>query len=127
MPECENGPVRYVRFGTKMLSCAAVVVTEAASSPVTTAAIAGDVMRMVVPSRLQQRVYARLDRLCKYASSIGKWPDSQFLFGDLPQPRQPVRFDDQEGDDERAQDHESQMLDGSRTHAQAEPRRHEAP
>ena len=43
----------------------------------------------------------------------GKRPHPQFLLRDLPQPREAVRLDDQEEDDQRADDHELQVLDGA--------------
>src|SRR4029077_20766552 len=59
------------------------------------------------------------------ASLIRKRPHPQFLLADLPQPRQPGRFDDQEEQDQRADDHEAEMLDGCRMDRDAELRRHE--
>src|SRR5690349_10215343 len=53
-------------------------------------------------------------RCAKCAPSIGEGPHPQFRFRDLPEPRQAVRFHDQEEDDQRTNDHEFQMLDGGR-------------
>jgi hypothetical protein len=44
----------------------------------------------------------------------------ELLLPDLPQARQPVRFDDQEEDDQRAGDHEGEMFDRRRADRQAE-------
>src|SRR5690242_13337855 len=50
----------------------------------------------------------------EYAPSVGVGPHSELLFDELPQPRQSVRLDDQEEDDEGPHDHELQVLDGGR-------------
>src|SRR5712671_8117561 len=46
------------------------------------------------------------------ALSVGEWPDPQLLFSYLPQPGQPGWLDGQEEDDQGADNHELQMLDG---------------
>ena len=58
----------------------------------------------VIPPRRPSS--ARRRELGQCAPSVGKRPHPQFLLPDLPQPRQAVRLDDQEEDDQRADDHE---------------------
>src|SRR5215468_9118736 len=65
-------------------------------------------------------VPARPELLPEYAPSVGVGPHSELLFGELPQPRQSVRLDDQEEDDEGTHDHELQVLDGGRVDGDAE-------
>src|SRR5437879_961754 len=42
--------------------------------------------------------------------SVGKRPQSQLLFRDLPEPRQTARLHDQEEDDQSAEDHQLDLL-----------------
>src|SRR5215467_2792441 len=63
---------------------------------------------------------ARPELLPEYAPSVGVGPHSELLFGELPQPRQSVRLDDQEEDDEGTNDHELQVFDGGRVDRDAE-------
>src|SRR5574337_86059 len=41
---------------------------------------------------------------------VGKRPESQLFLCDLPKPRQPVRLDDEEEDDQAAEDHRLQLF-----------------
>src|SRR5919112_346038 len=59
-------------------------------------------------------------RLLGGPPSVRERPDQELLFADLPEPREAVRFDDQEKDDERADDHETQMLDDVSADREAE-------
>ena len=43
-------------------------------------------------------------------SSVRERPQPELLLGDLPEPREPVRLDDQEEDDEPAEDHQLDLL-----------------
>src|SRR3712207_7931869 len=52
--------------------------------------------------------------------SVGERPHPELLFADLPEPREAVRLDDQEEDDESANDHEAQVLYGGRMDGDAE-------
>src|SRR5262245_4155467 len=47
----------------------------------------------------------------EYAPSVREGPHPKFLFCDLPEPRQAVRLDNKEENDEGADNHELQMLD----------------
>src|SRR6266478_603047 len=42
--------------------------------------------------------------------SVGKRPEPQLLFRDLPEPRQPARLDDQKEDDQSAKHHQLELL-----------------
>src|SRR5262245_51201337 len=42
--------------------------------------------------------------------SVRKRPQPQLLLRDLPEPREPVRLDDEEEHDQRAEDHELELL-----------------
>src|SRR5437660_11103158 len=42
--------------------------------------------------------------------SVGKRPEPQLLFRDLPEPRQPARLDDQKEDDQAAEHHQLDLL-----------------
>src|SRR5947209_3894161 len=42
--------------------------------------------------------------------SVGKRPEPQLLFGDLPEPRQPARLDDEKDDDQAAEHHQLDLL-----------------
>ena len=50
-------------------------------------------------------------------------PDDELFADQRPKPRQPVRFDDQEKDDQRADDHDVQMFDGGTFNVQPQPSR----
>src|SRR5580693_3798394 len=41
--------------------------------------------------------------LCRIAASMRKGPQAEFFLADLPQPREAVRFDDQEKNDQTAE------------------------
>src|SRR5207244_1262969 len=58
----------------------------------------------------------------KSAPSIREWPDPQFLLADLPKAGKAVWLYDQEQDDEGAQDHEGEVLDGRGTDVEAKER-----
>src|SRR3982074_588462 len=48
----------------------------------------------------------------KFALLLGERPDPEILLADLPQPGEARRLRDQAENDQRAHDHELQMLDG---------------
>src|SRR3954471_24850909 len=54
-------------------------------------------------------------------NSVRKRPEPQLLFRGRPQPRQAVRLDDQEEDDQRAEDHQFEMRRGGGRQRYAEP------
>src|SRR5690242_20165775 len=70
--------------------------------------------RNAPPVRRAARPPARLGIAWILARSVWEWPHPEFLLADLPQPRQPVRLDHQEEDDQGADDHELQLLDRRR-------------
>src|SRR5215471_18313588 len=57
---------------------------------------------------------------CTTALSVRERPETQLLFADLPQPREPVRFHRQEEDDQGAERHELQVRGEALAHASGE-------
>src|SRR5262245_48678027 len=51
---------------------------------------------------------------------VRKRPQAQLLLGDLPEPREAVRLDDQEEDDEAAEHHELDLLLQRHRHVEAD-------
>src|SRR5829696_7945736 len=56
--------------------------------------------------------------------SMGERPEAELFLARRPEPRQSVRLDDQEEDDQRAEDHELQVRGGHDRDRDAEPPRH---
>src|SRR5215467_2356791 len=140
-PETANDPVRYDNSGTKMLS-SALAVTGAKDSPATT-------VKAVPSNRRRNRIclppfdlfggmtachFSTLARSRRPAPSrqgfgsdcaslIWERPHPQFLLGNLPQPREASWFRDQEEHDQRADDHELDVLNCCRVNWDAKLRR----
>src|SRR5688572_19663433 len=63
-------------------------------------------------SSARRAIPARGGNCSECAPSVRKRPHPEFLLADLPQPREAVRLDDQEENDQHADHHELEMLDG---------------
>ena len=55
------------------------------------------------------------DDVSPVPASVRERPYDELLPDQRPEPREPVRLDDQEEEDERADDHHVQVLDGRRS------------
>src|SRR6266496_5877712 len=60
----------------------------------------------------RQAIPARGGNCGECAPSVRERPHPEFLLANLPQPREAVRLDDQEENDEDTDHHELEMLDG---------------
>src|SRR6266498_859943 len=70
-------------------------------------------------ARVNRPINAILDRFI--ASSlmlVGKRPQPELLFGDLPEPGEPIGLDHQKEDDERSEDHQLDLLLQGHRHGQ---------
>src|SRR6185295_1667986 len=63
---------------------------------------------------------------CCNAKSVGKRPQAELFLRDLPEPREAMRLDDQEEDDEPAEDHQLEIRDRALGDAQMQARIQEA-
>src|SRR6266852_4276611 len=95
MPLGAYGPVRYTSSGMNTSLGWAAASIGAAITSAASAAI------QILPTLMTLSLRLR---------SVGKRPESQLLFRDLPEPRQPSRLDDQEENDQSAEDHQLDLL-----------------